>query len=283
MPRTDYSIRTMTLADLGRAVDWAAAEGWNPGLHDAPAYHATDPGGFLAGWVGDTMATSISVVDYGGAFGFLGFYIATPQFRGTGLGYRLWQAGLDRLAHVPTVGLDGVVDQQANYRRSGFALAHRTIRHAGPLPGQPSPRAVEATEVDFARLAAFDAAHFPAHREGFLKGWLALPEATSLALVGASGALTGLGAIRACRQGHRVGPLFAATPADAETLLLALAARVAPGATVFVDTPEPNAEAVALARRHGMAPVFETARMYRGPDPRLPLERIFGITTLELG
>lgn len=33
----------------------------------------------------------------------------------------------------------------------------------------------------------------------------------------------------------------------------------------------------------GLAPVFETARMYRGAMPRLPLERIFGITSFELG
>jgi hypothetical protein len=29
--------------------------------------------------------------------------------------------------------------------------------------------------------------------------------------------------------------------------------------------------------------VFETARMYRGPEPTLPLDRIYGITTYALG
>ena len=47
--------------------------------------------------------------------------------------------------------------------------------------------------------------------------------------------------------------------------------------------PEPNASARALAEGAGLAPVFETARMYRGPAPDLPLPRIFGITTFELG
>jgi hypothetical protein len=40
---------------------------------------------------------------------------------------------------------------------------------------------------------------------------------------------------------------------------------------------------VALARGAGMTPVFETARMYRGGDPGLPLDRVFGITSFELG
>ena len=48
--------------------------------------------------------------------------------------------------------------------------------------------------------------------------------------------------------------------------------------------PEPNDEAVALAKRHGLEPVFETARMYRGPAPALPLGAApSAITTFELG
>jgi hypothetical protein len=40
---------------------------------------------------------------------------------------------------------------------------------------------------------------------------------------------------------------------------------------------------LALARRHEMREVFRCARMYLGEPPELPWERIFGITTLELG
>ena len=52
---------------------------------------------------------------------------------------------------------------------------------------------------------------------------------------------------------------------------------------LFLDVPEPNRAAVALAERHGMTPVFETARMYRGPAPAEPVERMFGVTSFELG
>jgi hypothetical protein len=283
MPDSGYTIRPMSQGDLEQVLDWAADEGWNPGLHDAAAFLATDPAGFLAGVKGGKPIASISVVSYGAEFGFLGFYIVVPEFRGRGLGYDLWQRGMAQLAGVRTVGLDGVVDQQGNYRKSGYTLAHRNIRHAGILPGQPSALAVRAQSVDFGRVAAFDAAHFPADRSGFLKHWLALPDACSLALTGLDGALTGLGTIRKCRDGWKIGPLFANTPDEAETLLLALAAQAPAGATVFLDTPEPNAAAQALARKYEMAPMFETARMYRGPDPGLPLDRIYGITTFELG
>lgn len=78
------SITTATLADLARMVDWAALEGWNPGLADAPVFLATDPGGFLIGRLGPDPVSAISVVAYGSGFGFLGFYICRPEFRGKG-------------------------------------------------------------------------------------------------------------------------------------------------------------------------------------------------------
>jgi hypothetical protein len=40
---------------------------------------------------------------------------------------------------------------------------------------------------------------------------------------------------------------------------------------------------VSLAQALGLAPVLETARMYTGAIPPLRLERIFGVTTFELG
>ena len=52
---------------------------------------------------------------------------------------------------------------------------------------------------------------------------------------------------------------------------------------IFLDVPESNAAAVALAERHGLTPGFETARMYAGTAPDEPVERIFGVTSFELG
>jgi hypothetical protein len=46
-------IAPMGVAELGTALDWAAAEGWNPGLDDASAFLAADPRSVLMGWVGD--------------------------------------------------------------------------------------------------------------------------------------------------------------------------------------------------------------------------------------
>lgn len=279
----DALIRPLTADDLDQAVAWAAAEGWNPGLADAPVFRAADPDGFLGVFLpDDSLAASISVVRYGDRFGFLGFYIVRPDLRGRGYGWRLWHAGMAHLGER-TVGLDGVVAQQDAYRRSGFVFAHRNVRFGGPLPvagpRHPAVMAPEGALVD--AVAAYDAALFPGPRAEFVRSWVAGPSRRALAYV-EGGAVRGYGVIRPCREGAKIGPLFADTPAIAAALASGLAG-VAAGGPVFLDPPEPNAAALALAAGLGLQPVFETARMYKGPPPSLDLSRIYGITTFELG
>lgn len=55
------------------------------------------------------------------------------------------------------------------------------------------------------------------------------------------------------------------------------------GGPVFLDAPENNPAALELAHRHGMQAVFGCARMYLGRPPQLAHQRIFGVTTFELG
>ena len=278
-----YHIRTMSRDELALAIDWAAAEGWNPGMYDAPCFHAADLGGFLVGLQDDEPVASISVVKYGADFGFLGFYIVKPAYRGRGLGLALWQAGMARLAGR-NVGLDGVIAQQDNYRKSGFSLAWRNVRHEGPGGGAPiaDSHVVPLSRLAFQQVDAYDTRFFPADRSAFLQRWITQPESTALGWV-EDGVLKGYGMLRPCRVGHKVGPLFAESPAIADKLFAALRACAAPDEKVYLDTPEPNAHAMELARRHGMRVVFETARMYTQAAPPMPLERLYGVTTFELG
>ena len=273
-------VRRMVEADLALALEWAAAEGWNPGLDDARSFYAADPDGFLLGELDRRPVGSVSAVRYGPGFGFLGLYIVKPEFRGRGFGLELWRAALDRLGGR-IVGLDGVVAQQENYVKSGFKLAFRNIRQRGVGGGAARPGLVDLAAVSFDEIARYDRTAFPAPRADFLKAWIAEPQAHALGVMDGR-SLKGYGVLRACREGFKIGPLFADGAEIAERLFQGLISR-APGAAVFLDTPEANPAALALAGRHDMAPVFETARMYKNGIPEMRLDRCFGVTTFELG
>lgn len=282
--RNSLSIRTMSPDEVALALAWARDEGWNPGLDDASAFRAADPDGFLMGFLGDEPVAAISAVAYGDTFGFIGLYICKPEFRGRGHGMEMWRAALARLGKR-TVGLDGVLAQQAAYARSDFVLAHRNIRYGGIATSDTpaDPRLTMLGKGLYPSVRDYDRYMFGAPREEFLRGWVAPdnPTRRGFAVI-EDGKFAGYGAIRACDEGFKIGPLFADSQPVADLLFRALAGQVR-GQMVFLDTPEPNAAAAAMAERHELSPVFETARMYRGADPELPLQKIYGITTFELG
>ena len=81
----DLNIRNMRPDEIGLAADWAAAEGWNPGLADVACFATVDPQGLLIGELDGAPAATISCVNYDRGFAFLGFYIVRADLRGRGL------------------------------------------------------------------------------------------------------------------------------------------------------------------------------------------------------
>ncbi|QYX82381.1 GNAT family N-acetyltransferase [Streptomyces akebiae] len=275
----DLVVTRATLDDWAVVARWAGDEGWNPGLSDPACFFAQDAEGFFIGRLDGEPVSSVSVVTYGDDYAFLGFYLVRPDLRGQGHGLATWKTAL---AHAGdrTVGLDGVVAQQDNYRQSGFEPAHRTFRYSGVVPEPAVPADVRPVR-DAGLLAAYDGACHPADRPRFLEHWLTAEGHRALARI-VDGRLTGYGVIRPGRDALRIGPLFADTADDARALFAGLAAEAA-GRELAVDVPEPNTEAVALVEEYGLTPSFETARMYTGPIRPYAVERVFGVTTLELG
>ena len=275
-------VRKMNLADLELALEWAQAEGWGPGKGDVAAFFAADPDGFWALELDGEMVASLSAVGYPGGVHFMGFYIVRPDHRKTGLGLQLWKQVWQQLDGL-VLGGDAVLEQLANYERYGFVAAYRNIRYVG-LPPESEPAScelVKATEVELSAVADYDASNFFGRRSDFLRQWIAPVDRRSLVAINAAGAIVGFGVIRPSDDIDRVGPLFADSNEIARELLIGLGE----GSTreIGIDVPLPNSAGVDLVKSLGFAPGFETARIFRGEDPRLPLDRIFGVTSLELG
>ena len=278
-----YVVRGMARHEFDLTISWAKSEGWNPGVHDAENYYITDPQGFFVGTFEGKPVASISAVAYGDSFGFLGFYIVQPQFRGLGLGTEIWNAGMKYL-EGRNIGLDGVLEQQKLYERKGFWPCYKSVRHQGVGIGLES-RAEGIkylSEVPIEDLLAYDDQFFPVPRHVFTKSWTRQPGGIAVGALD-KGELMGYGVLRECSQGYKIGPLFANDEKVADALFCALCGHAPQGAPVFLDTPEPNSAALDLAKRHHMLPVFETVRMYTKEDPGLPMDRIFGVTSFELG
>ncbi|WP_137929907.1 GNAT family N-acetyltransferase [Mesorhizobium comanense] len=275
------TIRTLSARELCVLIDWAAAEGWNPGLDDAAMFQAADAEGFIGAFVGGEMAAAISAVAYGRDFGFIGLYICRPDMRGQGYGKAIWSAGMARLAGR-TIGLDGVEEQRANYQRKGFSPVYETIRYSGRLAtrstGAGNIRQITARSTP--DIIGYDALCFPAPRAAFLQRWLQPPHQALVAIT--SRGVAGYAVARSCRDGFKIGPLFADDTDIALELLQGLAT-ACDGGDLNIDVPATSTKFIAALDAAGFAPTFSTTRMYQGPTPTTGADRIFGVTTLELG
>lgn len=280
------TFRTLTRPEFDTILDWAAQEGWNPGLHDAEAFRAADPDGFYGLELDGHLIGCCSAVSYAGRLGFVGLFIMHPAYRGQGHGRQLWDSLIaalrQRLDADAPAALDGVFAMQDYYARSGFVFSHRNLRMEGlGQPGHSAATLVELATLPFADISAYDRLHFGADRAEFLRRWIQPTGGLALGHL-QGGRLAGLGVIRPCVRGYKIGPLFADDPAIAEDLFTALSSHAA-GQPLFLDIPENNPAAVALADRHHLTESFGCARMVMGPPPAIPWDHIYGVTTFELG
>ena len=279
---TDYKIRRMKVDEVQIAIDWANKEGWNPGLHDAQSFYQADPNGFFIGEMDGKIISVGSAVAYDDQFAFCGLYIVHPDYRGQGYGIALTRERL-RYVNQRNASIDGVVENIAIYERIGYRLAYHNIRYQGTAIAASinEVKIVPLSELPFESIQTYDRQCFPAHRSQFLQVWINQPDSLALGFV-KDGLLMGYAVRRQCIEGHKIGPLFADSYQIAEQLFLSLQQDII-GDTIFLDITNINPAATRLVQNHHMYEVFSTGRMYLKGQPELADDKIFGITTFELG
>ncbi|MFC7609439.1 GNAT family N-acetyltransferase [Teichococcus aestuarii] len=275
-------IRPAGAAEMPLLVEWAAAEGWNPGLADAATFHAADAEGFLLAEVAGLPVACLSAVRQGRS---MASSASTSSAR---IGAERGLAGLVAGGHGAAGGARGGAGRRGGAAGELRALRLRPGMAQCPLWGRGAARRRWGGGGGGAgglgalrRARGAGCAGVPGATRGAAARRLTAPGHRALAVRDGAGAVRGFGVLRPCREGAKIGPLTATGAPFARALFNALA-EGAPG-PVFLDLPEPNAAALALAGEAGMAPAFETARMYRGPAPALPLDEIFGLMSFELG
>jgi hypothetical protein len=274
----DY--RLMQRDDLETVLEWAAMEGWNPGLEDGGAFLGTDPEGFFLAEVDGDMAAAISVVNHSDTFSFLGLYICRPELRARGIGFALWNHAINH-AGGRTIGLDGVTDQQDNYRKSGFVLAGSTVRFEGLVSGVMAGDIRAVASSDIPVLIDLDALANGFRKDRFLTRWIDGCETRLTVVLQPRNSVEGFATIRRCRKGAKIGPLIAPDPDTAVRLVHAAAAAL-DEEHVIVDVAETNQPLIARLAGLGFEATFGTARMYRGHAP-VPGSNLQSVATLELG
>lgn len=279
-------LQTLTISQFKELMQWAADEGWNPGLVDDEIFFNTDPKGHIGYFLDDELIAGGSIVSYEGKFGFMGLFIVKPLYRGEGIGRELWYKRRDlllqRLDSEAAIGMDGVVAMQPFYARGGFRLAFRDLRYElrGRFSAQ-NPSVFVYSKSDEWSVIDYDSACFGVRRDKFMKAWLDQPSHWVF-IYKKENKIKGFAVLRKTISGYKIGPLFADHQQEARALLNACLNQSGNEA-VYLDIPENQPKAAELIKEYGGKYVFECARMYYGHPPKVKQKRIYGITSFELG
>jgi GNAT superfamily N-acetyltransferase len=280
------ALKKLNRDEVKKLVCWAKEEGWNPGENDFDVFWKTDPDGFYGFYLGSLLVAGGAVVSYNRQFGFMGLFIVHPDFRSQGIGKKLWYLRRDllikRLHKGASIGMDGVVAMQPFYEKGGFNIAFKSERYECVGKNSSISKAIsQVDQRDFKKVSDYDLMCFGFERKKFLENWLTLPGSRSFKF-SENNRLKGYAVIREVNAGYKIGPLFADNYMVAEALYKACLDWAA-GASVYLDIPTSNKNAIDMIMKYEAVYTFECARMYYGAFPENTVDKVYGITTFELG
>jgi len=276
------SIRNLALPEMAFLMEVAHKEGWNPGLYDGAAFFQSDPESFFLAEQNGVLVGGISAHRYAADLVYVGNHFVLPPYRKKGIGKELWEYALG-LAGDISAGVSGLPEGRDFYVSYGFRPVTNIIQYSGIMfaEARSSDDIYSVHEMDFRMLLQYDEDIFGFPREAFLKAWLETPVMESVCLL-KEGRIQGWGALRRCRRGWRLGPVFAETYGFAEEIVRHLAMKTYTE-WVYMDIPEDNVPAIKLAFALGMTPFGARLKMAKGKGYDESLDRVFGFTTQDCG
>jgi GNAT superfamily N-acetyltransferase len=261
------SLRRMTLDDVGRGLELCRAAGWNQTARDWRFFIEQTRAGCLVEELDGNVVGTAATLDYGDEFAWLAMVLVDPGMRGQGVGTRLLNESIRLLEGRKSIRLDATPAGERVYRPLGFKEEFALARYERPAGSVEAPPCPAVSESDWPWILEMDRAAFGTGREPILR-WLA-EGAPDLALTTAGGFCFG-------RRGHRfdhIGPIIAATPESAWTLLSAALANCS--RETVVDAPAQHEETLA---RFGFKKQRPFLRMSLGSPPAFDASMNYAIT-----
>lgn len=285
------TIHPMSQHDLKMVMKWAAQEGWNPGKYDHHSYYSMDPKGHFLLLVDNKPVGAISIVMYSQWFAFIGLFIVLPEHRSQGYGKKLWEHAMNYISETNTCGLYAVPQQVSRYQQSGFKEYYSNARWTRVSPEKPEDVTDLISETKdpstiLKKLCKYDGKVFGHDRKRFLKRMLELPQTCGFVSFNSVGKVNAYGIVRPCREGFRIGPLYAENFQSAQSICRILFAYV-PGAKIIFDIPSTNAFGNMFAEYFDLEhlPISDTMAMFKGDDG--PIEnyqnKCYATASLEFG
>ena len=283
---SDFEIRRLTAEEMEQMISNAVdGEGWTESYDVLHAFRVLDHDGFLGGFIEGKLIGHISCVRWPENYGFVGYYIVIPEYRGKGYGMKLWNAGMKHLEGC-NVGLDGVIEEVPLYLKSGFKEYFENTRWEGISKVMPADsHIIRYNESMIDQIAEYDRKCFPSERKEFLKAWLTVPHGHSVVYMD-NGVIRGYAAMHRTTKSNEIAPCFADNKEIAKALYIALINELGDGVSVHWNIPGENPAALELIKElaeYQVKQKFAIIRMYNRGIPKVDSEKIWSMHSYSIG
>ncbi|MDQ6759017.1 MAG: GNAT family N-acetyltransferase [Acidobacteriota bacterium] len=274
----------MTAGDVAAGLHLCRASGWNQLAGDWQVFLDWNPPRCRVAERDGKVIGTVASLRYGECFSWLSMVLVDPQERGSGVGTRLLQEGLDMLGE-DCARLDATALGRPIYARSGFIDEYPITRmmtnvDASAFTGAKSTRLMKAE--DLPAVLSYDRVVFGADRGRLLLRLFEVAPAYAWIAEGASN-LQGFCLGRPGFLYQQIGPLVAHDDRIAQDLLAACLHSQG-GKKFAVDIPEFRPEWLSWLTARGFSTARSFVRMRRGDNTCLGQpERMYAIVGPEFG
>jgi GNAT superfamily N-acetyltransferase len=237
--------------------------GWNQTRDDWLRLIDYEPFGCFAAVSGDRVVGTVTTTRYGQALAWIGMMLVHPEWRRRGIATGLMAESLGYLddCDVGCVKLDATPAGQAVYEKLGFRVEWSFQRWQRDSRNNETGNSCLAFSRAYENPArALDVEAFGCDRTEWLRRLAAVSSVRA--------DYRGSGMLRSGHLAYYLGPVTAQDCEAAQEIVQSLLAPIA--GLVFWDIPQPNADAVQLARSLGFQSTRTLMRMWSGPRPITP-------------
>jgi GNAT superfamily N-acetyltransferase len=229
----------MTTDDIPLGMKLKARAGWNQLEDDWKMILENGSCGCFVARYRDEDVGTITALDYGSRFRWIGMLLVFPDFRRMGIGRSLLGAALANTPAGLPVRLDATPEGHFLYKKMGFAdeyVVFRLIRKAGSLAVNPPTVCKHLTAVTLPRVVQYDRSVFGADRASILTN-LFRRKCEYARYVVKGSRIRGFCLGRTGSHMEHIGPIVAEDDDTAESLIVGVLERAC-HRDVLIDVPE---------------------------------------------
>lgn len=252
--------------DIAEGLKLCRKAKWNQIEPDWQIFLQQSPEACIVATFQDQIAGTVTTINYGNSFSWIGMVLVDPDFRRLGIGQQLMQNALQLLNSEETIKLDATPEGREVYLKLNFVdeypLSRMNLIVGEDIFSNTSARAIQ--KEDLPLLSEFDSKIFGANRSALLYGmWENTPEFSFL--IEEENRIKGYSMGRYGHNFIHIGPIISESISMAKDLLFA-ALKECNGRPIILDVLHFDPTWIEWLREIGFTEQRNFIRMYRGTN-----------------